>query len=119
MKHKSEVVDKFSEFHAKVVGESGEQIGRLRSDGGGEYDGKMKRYLREHQIHHEITDPHTPKQNGVAERLNRTIIEKARAMVAHAGLHKKYWAEGVNTALYIYNRVASSALSFKMSPYQA
>ena len=72
-----------------------------------------------HQIHHEITDPHTPEQNGVAERLNRTIIEKARAMVAHAGLHKKYWAEGVNTALYIYNHVASSALSFKMSPYQA
>ena len=79
----------------------------------------MRRYLREHQIHHEITDPHTPEQNGVAERLNRTIIEKAPAMVAHAGLHKKYWADGVNTALYIYNRVASSALSFKMSPYQA
>ena len=105
MKHKSGVVDKFSEFH-----------GRLRS---GKYDGRMKRYLREHQIHHDITDPHTPEQNGVAERLNRTIIEKARAMVAHAGLHKKYWAEGVNTALYIYNRVASSALRFKMSPYQA
>ena len=32
-------------------------------------------------------------------------------MVAHTGLHKKYWAEGVNIAL--------SALSFKMSPYQA
>ena len=43
MKHKSEVVDKFSEYHTKVEGESGEQIGRLRSDGGGEYDGKMKR----------------------------------------------------------------------------
>ena len=40
-------------------------------------------------------------------------------MVAYAGLHKKYWVEGVNTALYIYNHVASSALSFKMSPYQA
>ena len=42
MIHKSDVVDKFSEYHAKVVGESGEQIGRLRSDGGGEYDGRMK-----------------------------------------------------------------------------
>ena len=79
----------------------------------------MKQYLRKHQIHHEITDPHTPEQNGVAARLNHTIIEKAPAMVAHMGLHKKYWAEVVNTALYIYNRVVSSALSFKMSPCQA
>ena len=68
-------------------------------------------------IHHELTVPHTPEQNGVAERMNRTLMESARSMMSHAGLPDSYWAEAVATAAYITNRTSTTALE-KMTPYE-
>ncbi|GJW26681.1 putative ribonuclease H-like domain-containing protein [Tanacetum coccineum] len=45
------------------------------------------------------------KQNGVAERRNRTLIEAARTMLADSKLPTTFWAEAVNTACYVQNRV--------------
>ena len=118
--HKSEALDSFKDFHARVVGETGENIGSLRSDRGGEYVSKQfAAYLRVSRINQQVTDPDTPEQNGISERLNRTLIEKARSMLAHGGLAKGYWAEAVNTATYLYNRTPSSALGGKKTPYEA
>ncbi|GJS43031.1 putative ribonuclease H-like domain-containing protein [Tanacetum coccineum] len=47
----------------------------------------------------------TPQQNGVAERRNRTLIEAARTMLADSKLLTTFWAEAVNTACYVQNRV--------------
>ncbi|GJT60890.1 ribonuclease H-like domain-containing protein [Tanacetum coccineum] len=47
----------------------------------------------------------TPQQNGVAERKNRTLIEAARTMLADSKLPTTFWAEAVNTACYVQNRV--------------
>ncbi|GJX54766.1 ribonuclease H-like domain-containing protein [Tanacetum coccineum] len=47
----------------------------------------------------------TPQQNGVAERKNRTFIEAARTMLADSLLPIQFWAEAVNTACYVLNRV--------------
>ncbi|GJV87858.1 ribonuclease H-like domain-containing protein, partial [Tanacetum coccineum] len=47
----------------------------------------------------------TPQQNGVAERRNRTLIEAARTMLADSKLPTTSWAEAVNTACYVQNRV--------------
>nr|GFB40294.1 hypothetical protein [Tanacetum cinerariifolium] len=47
----------------------------------------------------------TPQQNGVAERRNRTLIKAARTMLADAKLPVTFWAEAVNTACYVQNRV--------------
>ncbi|KAK1612928.1 hypothetical protein QYE76_036601 [Lolium multiflorum] len=52
--------------------------------------------------HHTI--PYTPQQNGVAERMNRTIISKARCMLSNAGMHRRFWAEAASTACYLINR---------------
>ena len=105
MTQKSEVLKKFKDFQATVEGESGLRIGTLRTNRGGEYVGKeFKRYLRSQQIEHEETIANTPEQNGVSERLNRTLMEKTRPMVAHAALSKRYWAEAVSTACYIKKR---------------
>ena len=49
--------------------------------------------------------PRTPEQNGVVERKNRTLIEAARTMLADSGLPLTFWAEAVNTACYVQNRV--------------
>ena len=57
--------------------------------------------------------PYTPQQNGLAERMNRTLLERVRCMMLEAGLPKKFWGEAVNTAAYLVNRCPSTALDFK------
>ena len=118
MKNKSEVFDKFKEFELCTTNECGNLIGTLRSDNGGEYLSKeFEEYLRAKGIHHELSAPYSPAQNGVAERLNRTLMESARTMMAQAGLSEKYWAEAVATAAYLRNRRATRSLK-KMTPYE-
>nr|GEU90219.1 hypothetical protein [Tanacetum cinerariifolium] len=56
-------------------------------------------------IKREFSNARTPQQNGVAERRNRTLIEAARTMLAGVKLPVTFWAEAVNTACYIQNRV--------------
>ena len=53
---------------------------------------------------HQTTAPYTPEQNGAAERLNRTLMERMRAMLEDSGLEKELWAEAALTACYIRNR---------------
>ncbi|GJS61142.1 ribonuclease H-like domain-containing protein [Tanacetum coccineum] len=47
----------------------------------------------------------TPQQNGVAERKNKTLIEAAKTMLADSKLPITFWAEAVNTACYVQNKV--------------
>ena len=70
-------------------------------------------YLGEHGIKQESTAAYSPQQNGVAERLNRTLGEAARSMMIHASLSNAYWAEAVSTATYLKNRIVTSALKME------
>ena len=118
MAHKSDTFAMFQEFHAKVTGQSGERIGVLKTDGGGEHRSQeFTRYLRKHQIAHEVTVPGSPEMNGLAERMNRTILEKAKCMCAHADLPISLWAEATSTACYVYNRLPNAPLKCK-SPHE-
>nr|GFB34392.1 retrovirus-related Pol polyprotein from transposon TNT 1-94 [Tanacetum cinerariifolium] len=56
-------------------------------------------------IKREFSNARTPQQNGVAERRNKTLIEAAKTMLADAKLPVTFWAEAVNTACYVQNRV--------------
>lgn len=87
------------------------KIMRLRSDNGKEYCNRVfEDYLRKYGIIHETTVPYNPEQNGVSERCNRTIIEKALAMLEDSGLERRYWGEAVNTAIYLKNRSPTVAI---------
>lgn len=111
LKHKHETFDKFREYKAEVENETSKSIRVLRSDGGGEYcNGKFKDFLKSAGIKHQTTVPYTPEQNSVAERSHRTIIEKARTLLSEAKLPKQYWAEAVNTVVYLKNRSPTKAV---------
>nr|GEV20260.1 putative ribonuclease H-like domain-containing protein [Tanacetum cinerariifolium] len=56
-------------------------------------------------IKRKFSVPRTPQQNGIAERKNRTLIKAARTMLADSLLPIPFWAEAVNTACYVQNRV--------------
>ncbi|XP_073138260.1 uncharacterized protein [Henckelia pumila] len=60
-----------------------------------------------------FTTAYTPQQNGVAERMNRTLLDRIKAMLSTAGLPKSFWAESVKTASYIINRSPSVAIDLK------
>ena len=87
MKQKSKVFSKFKEFETLVTNDTGLTIGTLCTDNGGEYVSKeFEDYLRSKGIRQELTVPYSPAQNGVAERMNRTLMKSARTMIAFAGL---------------------------------
>jgi len=112
IKAKSEVFTKFKEFKALVENETGNKIKCLRSDNGGEYTSKeFENFLKAHGIRHQLTVPHTPQQNGVAERTNRTLVEKVRCMLFESKLDKRFWAEAMNTAIYLKNISPTAAVS--------
>jgi hypothetical protein len=62
----------------------------------------------------EKTIPGTPQQNGIAERMNRTLNERARSMRIHCGLPQTFWAEAVNTAAYLINHGPSVPLDGRL-----
>ncbi|KAE8698301.1 hypothetical protein F3Y22_tig00110599pilonHSYRG00009 [Hibiscus syriacus] len=98
-------------WKAMVENETGLKVKRLRSDNGGEYiDSRFRDFYANNGIKMETTVPITPQQNGVAERMNRTLNERARSMRIHAGLPKLLWAEAINTAAYLINRGPSVPL---------
>nr|GFB83789.1 putative ribonuclease H-like domain-containing protein [Tanacetum cinerariifolium] len=73
---------------------------------GGEFRNKeMNNFCSQKGIKREFSNAKTPQRNGVAERRNRTLIETAKTMLADAKLPVTFWAEAVNTACYVQNRV--------------
>ena len=75
-------------------------------DHGREFDNNIfPEFCRDKGINHKFASPRTPKQNGVAERKNKTLIEMARTMLVESQLPRTFWAKAINTSCYILNRV--------------
>jgi hypothetical protein len=90
--------------------QSGTKLKAVRTDWGSEYvNGEMAAYFGEKGFVHQTTARYSPEQNGVARRLNRVLMERARAMLIESGLPDEMWAEAVVTANYIRNRTPVSA----------
>ncbi|GJR09848.1 putative ribonuclease H-like domain-containing protein [Tanacetum coccineum] len=77
----------------------------------------MNEFCAKKGIKREYSIARTPQQNGVAERKNRTLIEAARTMLADSLLPIQFWAEAVNTACYVLNRVLVTKPQMK-TPYE-
>ncbi|GJQ97020.1 putative ribonuclease H-like domain-containing protein [Tanacetum coccineum] len=78
----------------------------IRCDNGTEFKNRvMSEFCEKKGIKKEFSIARTPQQNGVAKRRNRTLIEAARTMLADSKLPTTFWAEAVNTACYVQNRV--------------
>ena len=87
----------------------------MKSDSGGEYDSQeFKDFCSKHGIRIIKTIPGTPEQNGVAEKMNRTLNEKVRCMQIQFGLPKAFWAKAINTAAYLINRGPSVPLNYQL-----
>ena len=93
LKNKGDVFNAFKSWKTLVENQYEKKIKIFRTDNGGEYTPvEFERYLQDEGIRHEKTIPKTPEQNGVAERMNRTLVEAVRAMLSDAKLPKTFWA---------------------------
>ena len=92
----------------------GKLIKYLRIDNGLEFGSdEFNRLCKLEGIVRHLTVRHTPQQNGVTERMNRTIMEKVRCMLLNVNLPKSFWAEVASTAFFFINRSPSVAIKKK------
>ena len=116
---KSDVFPAYTAFASWVRTHMGVTIKCLHTDRGGEYMSlEFGKYLEKHGTERRLTVHDTPAQNGVSERLNRTLIERVRAMMYTAQLPLYLWGEALCHAVYLKNRCWTSALPVGMTPYE-
>ncbi|GKC78369.1 putative ribonuclease H-like domain-containing protein, partial [Tanacetum coccineum] len=85
---------------------SNHKVKIIRCDNGTEFKNKEMNQLCEKKgILRQFSVAKTPQQNRVAERRNRTLIKAAMTMLVDSKLPTTFWAEAVNTACYVQNRV--------------
>lgn len=101
IKHKSETFEKFKDWKVLIENQVGKKIKRLRTDNGLEFCSKeFDRFCKDEGIARHHTVRHTPQQNGVAKRMNKTLLERVRCVLSNAGLSRGFW---VNTVCYLVN----------------
>lgn len=111
LESKDEVFGFIQDFVLEVEAMQNLRVSVIRSDNGGEYTSKeMKNWCRGRGIILNYTIPYTPQHNGKAERLNRTLVEKARALLFDSGLEKTFWGEAIRSAAYLLNRTPSDTV---------
>ncbi|WVZ90067.1 hypothetical protein U9M48_036399 [Paspalum notatum var. saurae] len=116
------VVDDFSRFSWVFFMEfKDEAFGFVQnlgypSDNGEEFrNSRFENFCRDLGLEHQFSSPYTLPQNGVVERKNRTLVEMARTMLDEHRTPRHFWAEAVNTACYIANRIFLQAFLGKTS----
>ena len=118
MKEKSEVFSKFKEFEIDAELMTGCKVQCLRSDNGGEYlASDFNNYLRQKLVKRQLTCSNTPQQNGISERKNRHVGEISKSLIHEKNMPGRFWAEAMNTAGYVINRLPSQNLNY-VSPYE-
>jgi len=112
LKKKANVFHVFKQFKAMIEKRTSKSIKFLRTENGGEFTlMEFEQYCKDEGIVRHKIVVYTPQQNGVAKRMNQTLMERARSMISNANLQKDLWEEAVSTACYLVNRSPSVAIN--------
>nr|GEV24001.1 hypothetical protein [Tanacetum cinerariifolium] len=105
-------------FITSLENQLGLKVKVIKSDNETEFkNSNLKQFCELKGIKREFSVPRTPQQNGIAERKSMTLIEAARTMPVDSLLPIPFWAETVNTACYVQNRVLVTK-SHSKTPYE-
>ncbi|KAA3468615.1 Integrase, catalytic core [Gossypium australe] len=116
---KSEVAQVFLKFKAEAETEICCKLKTIRSENGAEYtSAQFQAICTDTGIKHQLTNVYTPQQNRVSERKNRSLLDMARCLLFEKDMSKNMWAEAVNIAVYLQNRLSTKALAHK-TPFEA
>ena len=118
LRQKSETFLAYQQFEAWLNRQLATKIRMLHSDRGGEYTGnEFVLYLKRQGMVQRLTVHNTPQHNGIAERLNRTILERIRALLHASGLPKFLWGEAAHHVIWLKNRTPTKVLD-GLTPYK-
>lgn len=92
IKQECKALNKFKEFKLAMENELDLPIKILRSHNGNKFTSReFNQFCKYHGIKRQLTFPYTPRQNGVTERMNKTLANKAKAMMHAKSLPLSYW----------------------------
>ena len=112
LKSKGEAFNASKPLITALEVESRTNLKSLRTDGGGEYiSNEWKAFAKDKGFQHQLIAPYSPEQNGVNERLNRTLLEKMRCLLLWSELPKSYWDVALLHANRLRNRTPTSGLN--------
>ena len=114
LREKSEAFMRFKDWCKEVEVGKGSSLRCLRTDNRLEFLSRdFDSFCKEKGMRRHGTVPSNPQQNGVAERMNRNILERVRCMLFGSGMPKRFWGEAVSMAAVLINRSPSSAIAFE------
>jgi hypothetical protein len=118
LESKSEAFQAFIEFKNLVENQSNKKIKIIKSDNGLEFKNqKFTQLCISSGIIQEFNSPYTAEQNGLIERINRTIIETTRAYLYYSRAPLNFWNLALDAAVYIYNITPHASLNF-ITPHE-
>ena len=118
LKQKSDTLHAIDDFLALVRMQHNALVKQFMTDAGGEYKSfNLSNKFKELGISHQMSVPHMHQQNGRAERLNRTLIEKAQALCFEACLPQSYWEFSVEFTVHVYNRTPVKCIVWR-TPFE-
>jgi transposase InsO family protein len=98
--------------------DKGYKVQILRSDNGGEFvNDFLGPWLTSKGIEQELTTAHTPQLNGVAERLNLTLMDKVRTILTHCGAPEYFWTDCLLAVVHVHNRTTHKSLPPDVTPF--
>jgi len=98
----------FKAYHKEAEHQTRRKLKRIRLDMGREwFNNTWEQYRNDEGLIFEFTTPYAHQQNGVAEKGMQTILEAARSILAESGLPTKYWADAIQTVVYVKNFLPS------------
>jgi IS30 family transposase len=112
LKNKSEVLQKFHDFHSLVESLFDRNIIFVQSDWRGEYE-KLNSFFTKVDISHHVSHPHAHQQNGSAERKHRHIVEVGLSLLAGAAMPLKFWDEVFLATTFLINRTPSKVIGYQ------
>jgi hypothetical protein len=119
LRSKNEALTAYKEYDVWCGTQLNARIKKLHSDRGGEYLGKdFELYLKSKGTVQKLTVHDTPQHNGVAERRNRTIVERIRALLHASGLPRFLWGEAARHVVWLMNRTLTKSVEGK-TPFEA
>ena len=111
LEKKSDAADALMRWIPQMELQTGKKLKRLRSDNGGEFlSGKFTDWLSLRGTVQQTTPSYSPQSNGIAERMNRTLQDKARTIMLESGLPGSLWGEILLTSCVLRNLTPTSSL---------
>ncbi|CAI7810258.1 unnamed protein product [Closterium sp. NIES-53] len=114
---RSRAYEVFRLWLAQVRRQSGEKLKICQSDGAAEFRSKETQdYLAKKGIEHHVSLPYAHQQQGVAERTNRTLMTKVRALMKQSKLPPTYWTYAMHLAVRLHNLLSTTTITANSSP---